>query len=122
MLISRKFSIGLASPVVAACALLSGCTTTSSTTALYQWDGYQPQVYEYFKGQTSPQQQIDALEKARQQILAKGNAVPPGFHAHLGTLYASVGKGDEAKQELLAEKQSFPESSTYMDSLLSKSK
>jgi hypothetical protein len=121
MFISRKFSIGLASPVVAACALLTGCAA-SSTTSLYQWDGYQPQVYEYFKGQKSPQEQIDALEKARQQILAKGNAVPPGFHAHLGTLYASVGKGSDAKQELLAEKQAFPESSTYMDFLLSKSK
>ena len=108
----------LALPVAAACALLTGCAT--QTAPLYQWDGYQPQVYEYFKGKNSPQQQIDALEKARQQIAAKGAAVPPGFHAHLGMLYASVGNDQQAKQELLAEKQSFPESTVYMDFLLSK--
>lgn len=120
MLNSRNFLIGVALPLAAACVVLTGCATTPPTTALYQWDGYQSQLYEYFKAQKSPQEQIDALEKSRQQILAKGNAVPPGFHAHLGMLYASVGKGQEAKQELLAEKQSFPESSAYMDFLLSK--
>ncbi|MEX3931067.1 DUF4810 domain-containing protein [Paraburkholderia phymatum] len=107
-------------PAAAVCALLSACASTTNTPALYQWDGYQPQVYEYFKAQKSPLEQIDALEKARQQILAKGASVPPGFHARLGMLYASIGKSQEAKQELLAEKQSFPESSTYMDFLLSK--
>ncbi|MEM5389390.1 DUF4810 domain-containing protein [Paraburkholderia phymatum] len=119
---SKRFNwrTGFALPAAAACALLSACASTTSSVALYQWDGYQPQVYEYFKGQKSPLEQIDALEKARQQILAKGASVPPGFHAHLGMLYASVGKSQEAKQELLAEKQSFPESSTYMDFLLSK--
>ncbi|WP_248320836.1 MULTISPECIES: DUF4810 domain-containing protein [unclassified Caballeronia] len=118
MYFKKHFLTGLALPIAAACALLTGCAT-QGTPPLYQWDGYQPQVYEYFKGQKSPAEQIDALEKARQQILAKGNALPPGFHAHLGTLYASVGQIDSARQELNAEKQSFPESSVYMDFLLS---
>jgi hypothetical protein len=109
MLLALSASIALA-----ACA-------TKTTPPLYQWDGYQPQVYEYFKAQTSPQRQIDALEKALQQIRAKGNLPPPGFHAHLGMLYASVGNDQQARQELEAEKQSFPESSTYMDFLLKKS-
>lgn len=108
-------------PLMTAGALLGGCAATTPT-PLYQWNGYQPQVYAYFKGQTSPQEQIDALEKALQEIRAKGNAPPPGFHAHLGMLYASVGKDQQAQQELLAEKQAFPESSTYMDFLLRKSK
>ncbi len=116
----EKWLTGLALPVAAVCTLLTGCANTTKDVALYQWDGYQPQVYEYFKGQKSPQEQIDALEKARQQILAKGASVPPGFHAHLGMLYATVGNDAQAKTELLAEKQSFPESSTYMDFLLSK--
>lgn len=101
--------------------LLTGCAANRPA-PLYQWDGYQPQVYEYFKGQTSPQQQIDALEKSLQQIRAKGNTPPPGFHAQLGMLYASVGKDQQAQQELQAKKQLFPESSTYMDFLLKKSK
>lgn len=107
-------------PVMAAGTLLAGCAT-STPPPLYQWDGYQPQVCEYFKGQKSPAEQIDALEKALQQIRAKGNMPPPGFHAHLGMLYASVGKDQQAQQELQAEKQSFAESSTYMDFLLKKS-
>ncbi|MCA8101161.1 DUF4810 domain-containing protein [Burkholderia contaminans] len=105
-------------PVTAAALLLAGCA--SSTPPLYQWTGYQPQVYEYFKGQKSPQEQIDALEKALQEIRGKGHTPPPGFHAHLGMLYASVGNEQQAEQELRAEKQLFPESSTYMDFLLKK--
>ncbi|AIO31801.1 DUF4810 domain-containing protein [Burkholderia pseudomultivorans] len=105
-------------PATAAALLLAGCA--SSTPPLYQWSGYQPQVYEYFKGQKSPQEQIDALEKALQDIRGKGHTPPPGFHAHLGMLYASIGNGQQAAQEFEAEKQLFPESSTYMDFLLKK--
>ncbi|KML54389.1 lipoprotein [Burkholderia cepacia] len=109
---------GIWLPATAAALLLAGCA--SSPPPLYQWTGYQPQVYEYFKGQKSPQEQIDALEKALQDIRGKGHTPPPGFHAHLGMLYASVGNEQQAEQELQAEKQLFPESSTYMDFLLKK--
>lgn len=105
-------------PATAAALLLAGCA--SSPPPLYQWTGYQPQVYEYFKGQKSPQEQIDALEKALQDIRAKGHTPPPGFHAHLGMLYASIGSEQQAEQELQAEKQLFPESAAYMDFLLKK--
>lgn len=102
----------------AACgALTSGCAT-KSTPPLYGWDSYQPQVYAYLQGKSTPETQIDALEKSLQKIRGNGERPPPGFHAHLGALYASVGKGQQAQQELLAEKASFPESSAYMDFLL----
>lgn len=107
-------------PLAVACALLSGCAT--KTASLYQWDGYQPQVYEYFKGQTGPTEQIAALEKSRETIFAADKTLPPGFRAHLGMLYASVGKGSEARQQLNEEKERFPESSAYMDFLLSQLK
>ncbi|AIO74486.1 DUF4810 domain-containing protein [Burkholderia multivorans] len=110
---------GIWLPATAAALLLAGCAAPS-TPPLYQWNGYQPQVYEYFKGQQSPQAQIDALEKALQEIRAKGRTPPPGFHAHLGMLYASVGNEQRADQELQAEKQLFPESSAYMDFLMKK--
>lgn len=113
---------GAALSLAATGILLTGCAANNATPPLYQWDGYQPEVYEYFKAQTAPQEQIDSLEKSLQQIRAKGNRPPPGFHAHLGMLYASVGKDQQAVQEFEAEKQSFPESSTYMDFLLKKSK
>jgi hypothetical protein len=102
--------------------LFSGCAMNNSAPPLYQWTGYQPQVYEYFKGKTGPTAQIEALEKAFEQIRAKGNTPPPGFHAHLGMLYASVGEDEKAQQAFEAEKQLFPESSSYMDFLTKKSK
>ncbi|QBQ98511.1 DUF4810 domain-containing protein [Paraburkholderia pallida] len=113
----RRAGVPLGVALAVAGALLAGCATRSQPT-LYQWDAYQPQVYAYLKGQASPEEQIGALEQALQQIRAKGNRPPPGFHAHLGALYASVGKGQQAQQELLAEKEAFPESSAYMDFLL----
>jgi hypothetical protein len=107
-------------PATAAAMLLAGCQTAAPTPPLYQWNGYQVQVYEYLKGQTSVPQQIDAMEKALEEIRAQGNLPPPGFHAHLGMLYAESGKTKQAQDELLAEKTSFPESSVYMDFLLKK--
>ncbi|AQH01290.1 DUF4810 domain-containing protein [Burkholderia sp. KK1] len=118
MIMKNHTLTGLVLPVAAACALLTGCATKAPS--LYQWDGYQPQVYEYFKGQKDATQQIAALEQARTKIFASDKTLPPGFRAHLGMLYASVGKGAEARQQLTEEKERFPESSAYMDFLLSK--
>lgn len=108
-------------PVTAPTLLLAGCAANSPP-PLYEWTGYQPAVYDYLKGEKSPQEQIDALEKAYQEIQGKGHATPPGFHAQLGMLYASVGNDTRAMQEFKAEKQLFPESSPYMDFLMKKPK
>ena len=96
-----------------------GCATQPKT--LYQWEGYQPQVYEYLKGE-SPEQQIAAMEKDLQVIAAKGNHAPPGFHAHLGMLYSVVGKSDQMVAQFEDEKKLFPESTAYMNFLLAKVK
>ena len=101
--------------LVAVCSLLAACVQAPKT--LYQWEGYQPQVYEHFKGQ-SPQQQITELEKGLERIAAKGNVPPPGYRAHLGMLYAETGRDDLALQQLQAEKAAFPESAVYIDFLL----
>ncbi|MGF6571540.1 hypothetical protein ABH945_003661 [Paraburkholderia sp. GAS333] len=108
---------GLGLPAMTAALLLAGCAA-SRPPPLYQWTGYQPAVYDYLKGGKDPQQQIDALEKALQEIRAKGATPPPGFHAQLGMLYASVGKDGPAMEQFGDEKQLFPESSTYMDFLM----
>ena len=100
-----------------ACAVLTGCATGPKT--MYQWDGYQPQVYEYLKG-ASPEQQIAAMEKNLQDISAKGNQAPPGFHAHLGMLYSVAGTPDQVAAQFQDEKKLFPESGPYMDFLLGK--
>lgn len=107
--------------VLAACALLSACATGPKT--LYQWESYQPEVYEYLKGDgADAQKQIAVLEEGLQKIRAKGNQEPPGYHAHLGMLYANAGKTDQMVQEFEAEKKLFPESAPYLDFLTSKLK
>ena len=105
---------------LAGAAVLSGCQTAPKT--LYQWEGYQPQVYQNLKGEDSPEQQIAAMEKDLQVISANGNKAPPGFHAHLGMLYSISGKPDQVVAQFEDEKKLFPESAAYMDFLLSKMK
>ncbi|WP_181296309.1 DUF4810 domain-containing protein [Pseudomonas sp. Q2-TVG4-2] len=98
-------------------ALLTGCTG-NRTPQLYHWDGYQQQVYEHFKHETGPHEQIAALEASLQKARAVDRSPPPGFHAHLGMLYAEVGKADQVRQQFETEKALFPESATYMDFLM----
>ena len=101
------------------CVLLAGC---SGPKTLYQWETYQTQTYEYFKGEEARETQVEALERDLQKIKSTGKAVPPGYHAHLGMLYASLGKDDQMVQQFNTEKALFPESASYMDFLLKNAK
>lgn len=97
---------------------MAGCATDRQP-PLYQWQGYQTEVREYFKG-GSPEAQITKMEEDLQKIRANGKTPPPGYHAHLGLLYAQIGKTDQVVQEFQTEKTLFPESAAYMDFLLRK--
>ncbi|WP_285351075.1 DUF4810 domain-containing protein [Pseudomonas sp. ME-P-057] len=106
---------GLRVIAVAAAALwLSGCAQPKT---LYQWGSYQPEVYEYFKGE-SKESQVAKLEEDLQKIRSTNGNPPPGYHAQLGMLYGSLGKDDQMVQEFRTEKTLFPESATYMDFLM----
>ncbi|WP_050586063.1 DUF4810 domain-containing protein [Pseudomonas syringae] len=98
---------------------ITGCAPQPKT--LYQWGSYQPEVYEYFKGE-SKEAQVAQLEEDLQKIRASNANPPPGYHAQLGMLYGSLGKDDQMVQELRTEKALFPESATYMDFLLKNAK
>ncbi|MBD8189123.1 DUF4810 domain-containing protein [Pseudomonas viridiflava] len=100
-------------------AFITGCAQQPKT--LYQWGSYQPEVYEYFKGE-SKEAQVAKLEEDLQKIRASNSNPPPGYHAQLGMLYGSLGKDDQMVQELRTEKALFPESATYMDFLLKNAK
>ena len=98
-------------------ATLTGCA--GRTPRIYEWGSYQEQVYEYYKSQdTSPNKQIAALEADVEKIRATGKTPPPGFHAHLGLMYAQSGNSAQARREFETEKTLFPESATFMDFLL----
>lgn len=107
--------------LAACCLSIAGCA--AGPKPLYEWGGYQAQVYQHLKTQGSaPEQQIATLQADLEKARAKGMTPPPGFHAHLGMLYAQQGQDDQALQALLTEKTLFPESTTYIDFLLAKIK
>ena len=99
--------------VFAAC--LCGCR--SAPPPLYSWGGYETQVYAYLKGE-SRGPQIVTLERDLEKIRADGKAVPPGFYAHLGLLYAENDDAAKAIACFQVEKDRFPEAAAFMDFLL----
>ena len=86
---------------------------------LYSWQGYQANLDAYFRGTSlSPDAQVQLMEQDLQKILASSLPVPPGYHAHLGLLYAEHGDLDKFAQQVQLEKTKFPESPAFMDFLL----
>jgi len=84
---------------------------------MYNWEAYQPSVYAYLKDEDAAAQ-IEALERNVEVARAKNEALPPGFHAHLGMLYLHAGQADKAVEQIQAEKLAFPEGTGFMDFLL----
>lgn len=98
-------------------SILIGCAPAPKR--LYHWEGFQGQLYQHFKADSSsPEEQLHVLHAQVEKARASGAALPPGFRAHLAMIYLRLGRDGEAKQELEAEKESFPESAQYMDFLL----
>ncbi|MDO3506575.1 DUF4810 domain-containing protein [Ralstonia pseudosolanacearum] len=113
---SKLFALSrVAAGMAVGSALLAGCA--AGPKSLYQWEGYQPQVYEYFKGE-SKEAQVTELERGLEKIKSANGAVPPGYHAQLGLLYSNLGKDDQMVQEFQTEKALFPESGAYIDFLM----
>ena len=104
----------LTAPLLAL-ALLQGCAAPSKP--LYNWGPYERQVYSYFKGE-SPEAQIQVLEQHAQVTRSNGQALPPGYMAHLGLLYGKVGRDADFLLALEEEKRRFPESAPYIDKLM----
>ncbi|MHA7846443.1 DUF4810 domain-containing protein [Serratia sp. D1N4] len=116
MMINKKIG-----GVLLAATLLGGCATPEKP--LYNWDGYQKTVYQYYQQDaSSPEEQIASLKEILEKSRAKGQAVPPGLHAHLGMLYVKTGRTELAMAEFSTEKSLFPESAPFMDFLMSKDK
>lgn len=100
-----------------AAGALFGCASAPAT--LYQWDTYQKNVYQFLKHEdANPDEQLRLMRDQSEKSRLAGTRLPPGFRAHLGMLYLQLGQDGEAKQQLQAEKEAFPESAHYMDFLL----
>jgi hypothetical protein len=96
--------------------LLNGCTYEPKT--LYGWGGYQVQLNHYFKADSAPEKQIAELEADLAKMQSKGQVPPPGYLAHMGLLYASVGNPGKSVEAFSSEKKQFPESAVFMDLML----
>jgi hypothetical protein len=103
--------------LLAGTLLLAGCAVQAP---LYQWGSYEALVYQSYRepGGVPPGKQVELLEADYQKALGLHQRMPPGWHAHLGVLYAQLGKQDEAVRQLKAEKAEFPESTVFVDRLL----
>lgn len=88
---------------------------------LYHWGHYEPLVYEMYAhpGKAEPAEQIDELTEDIAVAQARNRLVPPGVHAHLGYMYLQQGNAMAAREQFEIEKRLFPESSVFMDRLLS---
>jgi len=94
---------------------LLGCSAP-----LYSWGHYEERIYSSHvnPGTTSLEAQAAELERDYEKARAENKRMPPGFHAQLGYLYAQLGKVDQARHELEAEKTEFPESAVFVDRVL----
>lgn len=97
---------------------LTGCAQAPKP--LYLWESFPRQQYETLshEGGSSAEQQVQTLEAQAEKARGAGAALPPGFRAHLGMLYLSIGNASAAAQMWSAEKAAFPEGAPYMDYLL----
>ncbi|MDU4436185.1 MAG: DUF4810 domain-containing protein [Pluralibacter gergoviae] len=107
------------SACAAAVLLLAGCSTNKPQ-EIYTWGDYQDTIYQYYNHESSPQEQIAALQKLIEQARAANKPVPPGVHAQLGMLYGNTGNSGLARAEFNAETTQYPESAAYINFLLAK--
>jgi hypothetical protein len=115
---NQRGRLGLTAVIAATLSAgLMGCAQPPKP--LYHWEGFQRQLYEHFKADSSgPNEQLQLLDAQAEKARSRGVALPPGFRAHLAMVYLKLGRDTEARLQLEAEKASFPESAPYMDFLL----
>ncbi len=100
-------------------SVLAGCERKP---LIYEWGSYEDQIYAMYSdpGKVPVEEQVQNLERDYQLARSENKPVPPGYHAHLGYLYYQLGKTDQALQSFETEKKLFPESTRYMNLLISR--
>lgn len=112
----KSITVGLLAVVIIGCA--------SAPEDLYYWGNYEELIYDmYLKpGDAALADQIQQMETQIEKAAANGKSVPPGFHAHLGYLYANDGDYSAAVIHFQREKEKFPESTDFIDGILQRMK
>ena len=112
----------LPSVVVAGAMILASC---GSTPVMYNWYGYTDATYQYVK--TGDEKTTETLLEVYQKIVdgQEGSirgTIPPGVCADYGYMLVTAGKVEEGKEMLLKEKELYPESTAFVDSILKRIK
>ena len=99
-------------------AWANGCVTAPPSR--YAWGSYEELIYVAAAkpGTLPPEAQVEQMQKDRETARGANQKLPPGWHAQLSYLYYQIGRADLAREELLAEKSEFPESTVLVDRLL----
>lgn len=93
---------------------LSGCSSS-----LYYWGNYHHASSEYASQDITETEYIEILSEIESDAMSSGKKIPPGFYAELGTLYLKTGNKLSAVSYYQKERDSWPESRTFMDKLIS---
>ena len=98
------------------------CATGCASSGTYAWGHYEESVYRMTADQGSfdLEAEIEILQEDLEDARERGQRVPPGFHAHLGYLLYLAGDVENARGNFLAEKELFPQSSVFVDTVLSR--
>ncbi len=96
--------------LLAAALSLVACATPSR----YEWDGYDQQLYSYYKNPATAQDFRLRLDTTVQAIEKNGQKPPPGLFAEVGTLYLEGGDVQTAMSYYRKEAAAWPESEPLM--------
>lgn len=101
---------------IALATLLVGCKTVEP---LFYHGNHNENVYNYFKAdEVTLEEQIQSMNELLASANEAGKMVAPGIHAHLAMLYFEVGNSSDGIKHFEAEKQLYPESTQYIDFLM----
>jgi len=93
--------------------MFSGCATD-----LYQWGGYENQLYRKYKDPTQAEAVRLELEEHIRQVEQTRQKVAPGLYAELGTFYLEAGDTQSAIQYYEFERDAWPESEGLMNAMI----
>ncbi len=99
-------------------AALAGCAAPD----LYEWGDYEPSLYALWckPGSFDLGVEMARLEAEIRDAQAEGRRVAPGLQAHLGWMHETAGDRAAATRWLEAEKRDYPDSTAFVDGLLSR--
>ena len=112
-----KIKPGIAASILLAMSL-TACATSSER---FEWGAYEPTLYRYTTHPEARENYRTALKNAV-EAGRKTNRVAPGLLAELGFLYLQDGDNGAADALFAEEMQRFPESATFLKSLIERRK